>query len=87
VEKKYEELDIMEADEKYSVQLNTLQAQEAKTMELTEVKEAFDGLSLELESSGKRIKELEDELQCSAGELEKLYSRLQTQKQMRQNHN
>jgi DNA repair ATPase RecN len=73
------------------VQLNTrqdaLQAQEAKTKELTEVKEAFDGLSLELESSGKRIKELEDELQCSAGELEKLYSRLQTQKQMRQNHN
>jgi chromosome segregation ATPase len=79
--KKYEELElshkklqehIMEADEKYSVQLNTLQAQEAKTMELTEVKEAFDGLSLELESSGKRIKEeLEDELQCSAGELEK----------------
>lgn len=57
------------------MQLNTLQdalqAQEAKTMELTEVKEAFDGLSLELESSGKRIKELEDELQCSAGELEK----------------
>ncbi len=49
--KKYEELElshkklqehIMEADEKYSVQLNTLQdalqAQEAKTKELTEVK-------------------------------------------------
>jgi dGTP triphosphohydrolase len=67
--KKYEELELchkklqehsMEADEKYSVQLNTLQdalqAQEAKTKELTEVKEAFDGLSLELESSRKRIK-------------------------------
>ncbi|KAG2711425.1 hypothetical protein I3760_04G076600 [Carya illinoinensis] len=83
-EKKYEELElshnkmqqhIVEAEEKHSTQINILQeelrAQEAKSKELIEVKEALDGLSLELESSRKRMQELEDDLQCSAGETQK----------------
>ncbi|KAG7986946.1 hypothetical protein I3843_03G108000 [Carya illinoinensis] len=73
--KKYEELElnhkkmqeqIIEDEEKHSAQINSLQealqAHETKSKELVEVKEAFDGLSLELETSRKRMQELEDEL-------------------------
>ncbi|KAF5748867.1 myosin-9-like [Tripterygium wilfordii] len=79
--KKYEELElgheklqgqIIEAEENYKSQLSTLQealqAQEAKHKELVEVKEAFDSLNLEVESSRKKTQELEQELQRSAGE-------------------
>lgn len=66
---------IAEAEEKYSSQINTLsealQAQEAKHKELIDVKESFDGLSLELESSRKRLQELEHELQLTAGQAQK----------------
>ncbi|KAH7533609.1 hypothetical protein FEM48_Zijuj04G0149900 [Ziziphus jujuba var. spinosa] len=81
---KYEDLElknkklqeqIIEAEEKYSSQLSTLQealqAQEVKHKELVGVKEAFDGLSLEIESSRKRMQELEQELQNSVSEAQK----------------
>ncbi|KAK3444654.1 hypothetical protein EUGRSUZ_A00904 [Eucalyptus grandis] len=82
--KKYEELEhnhrklqqhIIEAEEKYGLELSTLQqalqAQEAKYKELINVKEDFDGLQLEHGHSRKRLLELEHELQCSAGEARK----------------
>ncbi|KAL2497753.1 Prefoldin [Abeliophyllum distichum] len=63
---------IAETDERYGVQIKTLQetlqAQEEKDRELTNVKEAFNGLSLEVNSSRKKMDELELELQTSAGE-------------------
>lgn len=80
-EKKYVELELdhrklqeqlIDAEEKYSSQLGTLnealQAQDMKHKELTEVKEAFDSLSLEVESSRKSLQELEQKLQFSEGE-------------------
>ncbi|XP_058097152.1 uncharacterized protein LOC131242486 [Magnolia sinica] len=79
--KHYEELElnqkklqehIREAEEKYNSQLAALQealgAQEAKHKELTDVKEAFNGLAIELESSQKKMQALEQQLQSSAGE-------------------
>lgn len=82
--KKYEELEhnhkklqqqFIEAEEKYGLELGTLQqaleAQEAKYKELIKVKEDFDGLQLEHEHSRKRLLELEHELQCLAGEARK----------------
>ncbi|XP_061999300.1 uncharacterized protein LOC133716633 [Rosa rugosa] len=66
---------ITEAEEKYISQLSVLQealqAQEEKHKDLIGVKESFDGLSLELESSRKRMQELEQELQSSVGEVQK----------------
>ncbi|KAJ8759706.1 hypothetical protein K2173_009807 [Erythroxylum novogranatense] len=83
-EKSYEELElshrklqeqISETEEKYSSHLNNLQdaiqAQADKHKELIEVKEAFGGLSLELENSRKKMQELENELQVSVGETKK----------------
>ncbi|CAK7345218.1 unnamed protein product [Dovyalis caffra] len=85
--KKYEKLEIsnkklqeqiIEAEEKYTAQLNTsqeaLRAQETKHKELVEVKESFDGISLELENSRKKMQELEHELAVSAGEKKSLRS-------------
>ena len=82
--KKYEELDlshkklqeqILEAENRYNQQLGTLeealQSQEVKQKELFQVKEAFDGMNLELENSRKRMQELQDELQLSADEAQK----------------
>ncbi|KAJ6700281.1 EARLY ENDOSOME ANTIGEN [Salix purpurea] len=82
--KKYGELEIshkklqeqiMEAEEKFSAQLNTLQealqAKETKHQELVEVKESFDGITLELENSRKKMQELENELEISSGEAKK----------------
>ncbi|KAL2522237.1 hypothetical protein Fot_26160 [Forsythia ovata] len=82
--KKYEELElshkklqeqITEMDERYGVQIKTLQealqAQEENDRELTNVKEAFNGLSLEVNSSRKKMDELELELQTSTGESRK----------------
>ncbi|KAL2535409.1 hypothetical protein Fot_16800 [Forsythia ovata] len=70
--KKYEELElshkklqeqVTETEERYGVQIKTLQealqAQEEKDIELTNVKEAFNGLSLEVNSSRKKMDELE----------------------------
>ncbi|KAF3443218.1 hypothetical protein FNV43_RR12900 [Rhamnella rubrinervis] len=81
---KYEDLElkhkrlqeqVIESEEKYSSQLSTLQealqAQETKHKELIGVKESFDGLSLELDSSRKRMEELEQELKSSVGEAQK----------------
>uniref|UniRef100_A0A6N2JZ40 Uncharacterized protein n=1 Tax=Salix viminalis TaxID=40686 RepID=A0A6N2JZ40_SALVM len=85
--KKYGELEIshkklqeqiMEAEEKFSAQLNTLQealqAKETKHQELVEVKESFDGITLELENSRKKMQELEHELEVSSGEAKKFES-------------
>lgn len=71
--KKYDEMEsshrklqeqAVEAEARYKSEVGALvealQAQEAKQMELVSVKEAFDGLSLELESSRKRHHELEE---------------------------
>ncbi|KAK0584572.1 hypothetical protein LWI29_015388 [Acer saccharum] len=82
--KKYEDLElthkklqqqINEAEESYNSQINalreTLQAQEAKQVELIKVKDAFDGVSLEIETSRKRMQELENELQSSVDEAKK----------------
>lgn len=79
--KQYDELElshkklqdqIYDSEERYNVQLNTLQevlqAQEIKQRELIGVKEAFDGLNLELESSKKKMLEVEQELHFSTGE-------------------
>eukprot|EP00268_Persea_americana_P054219 TRINITY_DN618_c1_g1_i4.p1 TRINITY_DN618_c1_g1~~TRINITY_DN618_c1_g1_i4.p1 ORF type:complete len:1434 (-),score=474.80 TRINITY_DN618_c1_g1_i4:1760-6061(-) len=63
---------IKESEEKYKTQLDALQeavgAQEAKHKELIDMKEAFDGLNVELENSKKKMKELEQELQSSASD-------------------
>lgn len=82
--KKYEELElshkkleeqIIEAEGRYASELNTLrealQDQDKKYKELIDVREAFDGLSIELESSRKRMQELENELQSSVDEARK----------------
>ncbi|CAK9135552.1 unnamed protein product [Ilex paraguariensis] len=82
--KKYEELElnhkklqeeILEAGERHTAQLNALQealqAQEMKHKDLTNVKESFDSLSLEFESSRKKMEVLEQELQTSTGEAQK----------------
>ncbi|KAF9587595.1 hypothetical protein IFM89_004427 [Coptis chinensis] len=73
-QKRVEEL-ILQTEEKYKSQISTLQetlqAQEAKHKELTDVKEAFDGLTGELENSKKKLQELEQDLQSSAGEAQK----------------
>ncbi|KAK6918034.1 hypothetical protein RJ641_016456 [Dillenia turbinata] len=62
---------IIEAEEKYNLQLNALQealqALEAKDKELTDIKESSDRLSLELQDSLKKMQQLEQELQSSAG--------------------
>ncbi|KAL4339207.1 hypothetical protein GQ457_08G015330 [Hibiscus cannabinus] len=84
VGKKYEELEldhkklqeqIVEAEQRYSLQLTSLQealqAHEAKQKELTEVKEAFDGLNMEIENSRKKMQELEQNLQSSVEEAQK----------------
>ncbi|XP_077253344.1 early endosome antigen isoform X2 [Tasmannia lanceolata] len=66
---------IREAEEKYSSQVNALQealgAQEAKHKDLIDVKEAFDGLTVELEISRKKMQDLEQELKTSAAEAQK----------------
>ncbi|KAF8412706.1 hypothetical protein HHK36_000674 [Tetracentron sinense] len=66
---------IVEAEEKSHSQLNTLQealqAQETKHKELVDVQEAFDGLGIELESSKKKMHNLEQELESSAGNVRK----------------
>ncbi|KAL6983190.1 hypothetical protein U1Q18_016583 [Sarracenia purpurea var. burkii] len=82
--KNYEELkfghrklqeQIIETEERYQAQINalqeSLQARDAKHKDLVGVKEAFDSVSLELESSSKKMQELEKELQTSAGEARK----------------
>ncbi|KAJ7959692.1 Myosin-11 isoform X1 [Quillaja saponaria] len=82
--RKYEELELsykklqvqtIEENDNHSLQLNTLQealhAQEAKQRELIQEKESFDALSLELESSRKRMLEFEQQLQYSSGEAQK----------------
>ncbi|XP_019454298.1 PREDICTED: myosin-9-like [Lupinus angustifolius] len=82
--KKYEELElshkklqeqIIEAENKYNLQLSTLkealQVHEVKQKELVHVKEALDGVSHELESSRKKTEELQQELQFSVAEARK----------------
>ncbi|KAL2478426.1 hypothetical protein Fot_47440 [Forsythia ovata] len=79
--KKYEEPElshkklqehIAETEKRYGVQIKTLQeALQAQDRELTNVKEAFNGLSLEVNSSRKKMDELELELQTSVGESRK----------------
>lgn len=84
VGKKYEELEvnhkklqqqIAEEEGRYSSQLSALQdaidAREVKHKELESVKEAFERLSLEFDSSKKKREELEQELQASVGESRK----------------
>ncbi|KAG9460053.1 hypothetical protein H6P81_004561 [Aristolochia fimbriata] len=66
---------IEEIEQNNTSQLTALQealgAQEAKHKDLMDVKVAFDGLSAELESSRKKMQELEEELQASAVEARK----------------
>ncbi|XP_068655889.1 COP1-interactive protein 1-like [Aristolochia californica] len=66
---------IEEVEQRNASQLTALQdalgAQESKHKELTDVKVAFDGLSAELESSRRRMQELEEELQSSSVEAKK----------------
>ncbi|KAE8654924.1 putative HAT transposon superfamily [Hibiscus syriacus] len=75
LELELERAQIVEAEERYSSQLTdlqeALQAQEAKQKEVTEVKEAFDSLNIEIENSRKRKQELEQDLQSSAEEARK----------------
>ncbi|GAB4848183.1 hypothetical protein Ancab_002851 [Ancistrocladus abbreviatus] len=65
----------LESEKNFSEQLKTLQEaleeQVSKHKELVSVKEAFDGLNLELESSRKKMAEFEQELQLSADEKRK----------------
>ncbi|KAK1393430.1 hypothetical protein POM88_012486 [Heracleum sosnowskyi] len=83
-EKSYTELElnnkklqqqISEAEERYTLQLSTLQealqAEQMKQKELTGVKESFDNLHIELENAKKKMLEFEQELQLSAGEAQK----------------
>ncbi|XP_038985675.1 myosin-9-like isoform X3 [Phoenix dactylifera] len=66
---------ILEAEQKYTLQLESLQealrSSYMKHKELVDVKKAFDALSAEVESSRKKIEELEAELVLSAGEMHK----------------
>ncbi|GJX90021.1 caffeic acid 3-O-methyltransferase, partial [Tanacetum coccineum] len=63
-----------EAEERHSSQITTLQeelqAQESNKKELVQVKESFQTLNSELESSRKRMRDLEQELGLSASEIE-----------------
>ncbi|CBI34100.3 unnamed protein product, partial [Vitis vinifera] len=72
---------IVEVEEKHGIELKNLQdaleAHEVKHKELIGVKEAFDNLSLELESSMKKMGELESELQVSAGDARNNAARMQ----------
>ncbi|XP_010475221.1 PREDICTED: interaptin-like [Camelina sativa] len=74
VRKKLQE-QISEGEARHSSQLKSLedalQLHDVKHKELTEVKEAFDGLGLEVENSRKKMKELEERLRLSAVEAEK----------------
>ncbi|KAG8387100.1 hypothetical protein BUALT_Bualt03G0218200 [Buddleja alternifolia] len=66
---------VSEAEERYKLELKTLQeallAQEVKHKELVNVKEAFDGLSLELETSRKKMEDLELNLRNSSDETQR----------------
>ncbi|KAG7653159.1 hypothetical protein ISN44_As01g004540 [Arabidopsis suecica] len=83
-EKKHEEIELVkkklqeqisEGEARHSSQLKSLedalQLHDVKHKELTEVKEAFDALGLELENSRKKMIELEERLRSSALEAEK----------------
>ncbi|EOA37878.1 hypothetical protein CARUB_v10011474mg [Capsella rubella] len=73
VKKKLQE-QISEGEARHSSQLKSLedalQLHDVKHKELTEVKEAFDGLGLEVENSRKKVIELEERLRLSALEAE-----------------
>nr|DAD43982.1 TPA_asm: hypothetical protein HUJ06_002212 [Nelumbo nucifera] len=75
VNKKRVEEQILQNEERYNLQINTLQealqAHEEKHKDLINVKEAFDGLTFELENSRKKVQELEQELLLSVGEMKK----------------
>ncbi|XP_010457619.1 PREDICTED: restin homolog [Camelina sativa] len=74
VKKKLQE-QISEGEARHSSQLKSLedalQLHDVKHKELTEVKEAFDGLGLEVENSRKKMIELEERLRFSAVEADK----------------
>ncbi|KAK4804270.1 hypothetical protein SAY86_004087 [Trapa natans] len=76
------QVQVIESEERCKSELmalqKALQEQEMNYQELITVKESFNGLSLELESSRKRLHELEYELQHTAGEAQK-FEELQRQ--------
>jgi chromosome segregation ATPase len=72
INKKYDDDDDEKAEKQLKSLEDALQLHDVKHKELTEVKEAFDGLGLELENSRKKMIELEDRIRISALEAEKL---------------